>query len=81
MNTSFVETHAVACHVDFTDDELVVALVDGRKVSVPLVWFPRLTKATRSQLENYEFLDDGEGIYWPDLDEDMSVRGLLLGNH
>ena len=81
MSTSFVETHALACNVDFTKDEMIVALVDGRKVSVPLKWFPRLTNATPSQLKNYEFLDDGEGIHWPDLDEDLSVKGLLLGNH
>jgi hypothetical protein len=56
---------------------MLVNLVDGRRVSVPLEWFPKLAKATPAQLENYELLGDGEGIHWPDLDEDLSVEGLL----
>ena len=47
---------------------MVVSLVDGRKVIIPLVWFPRLASATKGQLENYELLGDGEGIHWPDID-------------
>lgn len=81
MSTLAVETHPLAQNVEFTDDDLVVSLVDGRKVIVPLVWFPRLTSATKSQLENYELLGDGVGIHWPDMDEDLSVAGLLRGNH
>lgn len=77
MSTLAVETHAFAEKVEFTDDDMIVSLVDGRKVSVPLVWFPRLVNAPKSQLENYEFLGDGEGIHWPDIDEDLSVSGLL----
>lgn len=79
MSTQPVEVHPLAEQVHFTDDDLVVSLVDGRTVSVPLVWFPRLATATRQQLENYELLGDGEGIHWPDLDEDLSVEGLLRG--
>lgn len=56
---------------------MLVDLVDGRRVSVPIEWFPKLAKATPVQLENYELLGDGEGIHWPDLDEDLSVEGLL----
>jgi len=81
MSTSAVEVHPLAQNVSFTDSELVVELVDGRTVSVPLVWFPRLTDATRQQLENFEILADGEGIHWPDLDEDLSIAGLLRGTH
>jgi hypothetical protein len=81
MSTLAVETHSLARSVEFTDDDLIVSLVDGRKVIVPLIWFPRLSKATRNQLENYELLGDGEGIHWPELDEDLSVSGLLHGNH
>lgn len=81
MSTLAVETHPLAQHVEFTDDDLIVSLVDGRKIAVPLVWFPRLSEATKSQLENYELLGDGEGIHWPEIDEDVSVAGLLRGNH
>ena len=55
-----------AQNVEFTDDDLIVSLVDGRKVVVPLVWFPRLASATKSQLKNFELLGDGEGIHWPE---------------
>jgi len=81
MSTLKVEIHPLAQNIEFTDDDLVVSLVDGRKVMVPLVWFPRLSNATKSQLENYEFLGDGEGIHWPEIDEDLSVAGLLRGSH
>ena len=81
MSTLPVEKHPLAQSVAFTDDDLIVSLVDGRRVTVPLVWFPRLAKATREQLEKYELLGDGEGIHWPDLDEDLSVAGLLRGDH
>lgn len=79
MSTLTVEKYPLAQHVDFTEDDLIVSLVDGRKVSVPLVWFPRLANATEAQLENYELLGDGEGIHWPEVDEDLSVEGLLWG--
>lgn len=48
---------------------------------ISLVWFPRLIAATKDQLTNYELLGDGEGIHWPDIDEDLSVAGLLRGDH
>jgi len=67
--------------VEFTDDDMIVSLVDGRKVAVPLVWFPRLSNASAKQLKKYELLGDGEGIHWPELDEDLSVEWLLRGNH
>ncbi len=79
MNTLAVETHPLAQIVEFTDDNLVVSLVDGRKVIVPLVWFPRLSNATKSQLAHYKLLGDGEGIHWPEIDEGLSVAGLLRG--
>ncbi len=81
MSTLRVETHSLAHGVQFTDTELVVSLVDGRKLIVPLEWFPRLKNATKAQLGNFKFLGDGEGIHWPELDEDLSVEGLLLGSH
>ena len=80
MSTLAVDTFPLAQSVTFTDDDLVVTLVDGRKIAVPLVWFPRLAGAAREQLERYELLGDGEGIHWPELDEDLSVAGLLRGD-
>ena len=62
-----------------SDDELRVALTDGRTLSVPLAWFPRLVHASDAQRSNYELLGDGEGIHWPQVDEDISVAGLLSG--
>lgn len=61
-------------------DELIVAhLVDGRTISVPLSWSWRLSDATVSQRNNFEFIGDGIGIHWPDVDEDISVQGMLTG--
>lgn len=81
MSTQAIEVHPLAQQVSFTDSDMVVALVDGRTVSVPIMWFPRLASASRQQLENCEILADGEGIHWPDVDEDLSVAGLLRGTH
>lgn len=72
-----VERVALATEVSFGPDEMTVSLADGRKLSVPLAWFPRLAKASPAELSNYELLGDGDGIHWPDLDEDLSVEGLL----
>jgi len=66
--------------VRVTDDELEVWLTDGRRIAVPLVWYPRLLGATATQRQNWELLGDGEGIHWPDIDEDLSVEGLLRGS-
>jgi hypothetical protein len=65
--------------VSVGEDELTVDLADGRRVSVPLAWFPRLLHADAAQLANWRLLGDGQGIHWPDLDEDLSVEGLLRG--
>jgi len=76
-----IETHPSAQTVHFTETELVVDLTDGRTVSVPLSWFASLSNATKEQLNDFQIMGDGEGIHWPQLDEDVSVRGLLLGTH
>ncbi len=81
MNTLTIEKTALAQNIKFKNDELIVFLVDGRYISVPLIWFPKLANANKKQLENYEFLGDGEGIHWPDIDEDLSVEGLLFNVH
>ena len=65
--------------VTVTDDELTVVLADARRITVPLVWFPRLLGATPEQRAHWQFLGDGEGVHWPDIDEDLSVEGLLRG--
>lgn len=76
---SLAPDHAKAQSVRFTDDELIVCLQDGRVLSVPLAWFPRLAKAQATERAHHELLGDGQGIHWPDLDEDISVDGLLAG--
>jgi len=65
--------------VSIGEDELTVDLVDGRRVAVPLAWFPRLLHANASQRGNWRLIGDGQGIHWPDIDEDISVNGLLRG--
>ena len=68
-----------ASTVECTDDELTVFLSDGRSLSVPIVWFPRLAKASPSERADCELLGNGEGVHWPQIDEDISVLGLLAG--
>ncbi len=65
--------------VTFTDDSLSVRLMDGRAISVPLAWYPRLLKASPKQRQNWRIAGAGYGIHWPDLDEDLSTEGLLRG--
>jgi hypothetical protein len=80
MNTSRVETRlATALKVDLTDDTLTVELADGRTVSVPLVWYPRLAHGTPRERGNWRLIGGGTGIHWPELDEDISVENLLAG--
>ncbi|MCH7989950.1 MAG: DUF2442 domain-containing protein [Planctomycetes bacterium] len=62
-----------------TEDSIAAELVDGRSISVPLAWSWRLSDATEEQRNNFEIIGDGEGVHWPDLDEDISVRGMLSG--
>lgn len=65
----------VAC----TEDKLIVDLADGRSISVPLAWYPRLLHASPRERDNWEFAGAGFGIHWPDIDEDLNVEGLLRG--
>ncbi len=65
--------------VKFTEDTLSVDLKDGRTITVPLAWYPRLLHATKKQLKNWQICGGGFGIHWPDLDEDLSTEGLLKG--
>ena len=66
-------------NVEVTDDALIVALRDGRTISVPLVWYPRLLNASETERQNWQISGGGYGIHWPDIDEDLSTEGLLRG--
>jgi hypothetical protein len=80
MSISEVEVVPVATEVETSDDELTVSLADGRRISVPLVWFPRLLGATAEERAEFRLIGGGEGIHWPRVDEDISVAGLLRGS-
>lgn len=80
MSISTVETGQVrAQNVRVNSDELIVELEDGRTLSVPLAWYPRLLYASEEERQNWRLIGKGEGIHWEDLDEDISVEHLLLG--
>jgi hypothetical protein len=78
MNSAEVSLARVL-NVAVTDDTLSVDLDDGRTVSVPIGWYPRLAHGTDSERGNFQISGAGHGVYWPDLDEDIGVEGLLLG--
>ena len=77
MSTSTVHVDPLATDVSVTDDVLRVVLADGREVSVPLAWFPRLLDATPAQRRDWRLIGGGIGIHFPDVDEDISVESLL----
>ncbi len=82
MSTSPLQSdvaEARAQRVSVTADALVVDLVDGRTISVPLAWYPRLAHGNAAERARWRFIGEGEGIHWPDLDEDISIEGLLAG--
>jgi len=78
MNTA-VSTDVRVRHVAMTEDTLAFTLFDGRTISVPLVWSWRLSEATPEQRAHFEIIGDGQGVHWPDIDEDISVEGMLFG--
>ena len=80
MNFSTVESHVpTATQARVTDDTLSVDLSDGRSISVPVAWFPRLLHGTAEERQHWRLIAKGRGIHWPDLDEDISVQDLLEG--
>ena len=79
MSISVPSNSPRAIAVAISEDQLTVDLADGRTLSVPLVWFPRLLRATPEARNHWILLGQGEGIHWPDADEDLSVAGLLAG--
>ena len=81
LGTPFVKTLEVprVSKVSVTNDTLTVDIEDGRTISVPIGWYPRLASARQSERENYQISGAGYGIHWPDLDEDIGIEGLILG--
>jgi len=80
MNTLAVEIRIPeALDVLLTDDTLSVDLSDGRSISVPIAWFPRLLHSTEQERNNWRLIGKGQGIHWEDIDEDISIEGLIAG--
>ena len=79
MTSSMITTDERIADVLVTEDTLSVTLMDGRTISVPLVWYPRLLDASPEQRQNWQIAGAGYGIHWPDVDEDLSSEGLLRG--
>jgi hypothetical protein len=75
ISTAGLDSSAVNATV--TDDQIIVMLVDGRKIAAPLAWSPRLADATPAQRRSWRLIGRGQGIHWPDVDEDISVASLL----
>lgn len=80
MNTLVIDIHDLrAQEVEVNEDTLVISLTDGRVISVPLAWFPRLWYGTPRERANFEIIGGGNYIRWPELDEDLSISGILAG--
>ena len=79
MNISDIKPGESVKNVHFTEDSLSVDLMDGRTITVPIAWYPRLLHATPEQRKKWEICGGGYGIHWPDIDEDLSTEGLLRG--
>jgi hypothetical protein len=80
MTISAIEIGSIkAQHVTVSEDALTADLSDGRTISVPLAWYPRLLHGTFEERRNWRLIGTGEGIHWPDLDEDISIENLVLG--
>jgi hypothetical protein len=79
MSTLITERDVFARSVRFSEDSIIVDLDDGRTISAPLAWYPRLMHGSASEREQHKLIGEGEGIHWPGLDEDISVEGLLAG--
>ena len=78
MSTA-VNTEARIRKLQISDEKITAYLVDGRVISVPLAWSWRLSEATPAQRENFRIIGDGQGVHWPEVDEDISVEGMLHG--
>ena len=79
MNTAVILQEVKIKDIRVTDDTITASLIDGRVISVPLAWSWRLSEATSEQRAHYEIIGDGQGVHWPDIDEDISAEGMLYG--
>ena len=79
IGTLDLKAGELATGVRFTEDQMHVTLRDGRTISLPLVWYPRLLNATAEQRNDWRLIGGGYGIHWPSLDEDLSTRGFIYG--
>ena len=79
MNIAINHIEPRLLDVRVSEEEIIAFLADGRTVSVPLVWSWRLSEASQKERENFQIMGDGQGIHWPDVDEDISVEGMLGG--
>ena len=79
MNTVVSTIEPRIMHIEVTEDTITAYLVDGRVISVPLAWSWRLSDATAEQRNTWELIGDGQGVHWPDIDEDISANGMLTG--
>ena len=79
MTISRIKADKRVMNLHINDADITVALMDGRSISVPLAWYPRLLDATAQQRGNWEICGGGYGIHWPEIDEDLSTEGLLRG--
>ena len=80
MSTSVTEIQiAKGENVLVSEDTLTLDLADGRTISIPLAWYPRLVHGTADERNNWEWIGDNDGVHWPDLDEDISVEGIIAG--
>jgi hypothetical protein len=77
MNTAVEISEPRLTSIDISDSEITAFLTDGRRISVPLAWSWRLSDATLEQRQHYEIIGDGQGVHWPDVDEDISIEGML----
>ncbi|OGO74784.1 MAG: DUF2442 domain-containing protein [Anaerolineae bacterium CG03_land_8_20_14_0_80_58_20] len=81
MTTLMLEIEPTAVQVEVTEDDILVDLADGRRIIVPLAWYPRLMYASPIERQNYELLGDGYAIEFPGIDEHIGIEGLLAGRH
>jgi len=79
MNTAVILQEVKIKNIQIAEDTITAQLVDGRTISVPLAWSWRLSEATPKQRAHYELIGDGQGVHWPDIDEDISAEGMLYG--
>ncbi len=79
MNTAVILQEVKIKNLQITEDAITAQFVDGRTISVPLAWSWRLSEATPKQREHYELIGDGQGVHWPDIDEDISAESMLYG--